>query len=516
MINTGLLLRRPFESSYNGFRRFLIANDAQSYSRLRANLIRRVAPAHPAPSMDEMRAHWEQQYCAEYHIRHIAERPGLHERNCPECARIGYHSYLYEYPWFMVCPIHNQALISRCPDCNQPWPVPSQLIYRSCRRCGVHWGLDYLAEAVTADTSAGFEVFTPLECLLSEPGTPSRNCYLSGANGPHIDDFESMSSLHPTDVDWPSFVHSDVTNGRAAFQAVGAPLRPIVERVFNLDPRAPVWEDRSANKAIERTVIRRVQRCIRALLTECVLSEHDPNQYSRSKCGSLPVLAPQEILPVSFKIWRGLTAAKEGHRAGVDLSYFRTPLYRDPPPKPVIMANARIVTFHPNETAPFGRRCERNIYACPYGMKRWLLSVALWRQFLAIAGYILTFNAALEESCTWGDFLDRLPQDADPSHWEKSKIHIDAPMAGRLRIRALQRHAVLTRENLLDSFMLRNSHSNVRSLSERFNLHMNKCDLPRRIFKPMGEEEEKELRRQYEYQEYIEGFFRVKGWPNYS
>lgn len=41
-------------------------------------------------------------------------------RECPACARSGYHSLLFQMPGIQRCPWHGQTLIDACPSCDRP------------------------------------------------------------------------------------------------------------------------------------------------------------------------------------------------------------------------------------------------------------------------------------------------------------------------------------------------------------------------------------------------------------
>lgn len=76
-------------------------------------------------------------------LRFVAERTQSCLRYCPECINQGYHSGLFQLPWWRVCPIHGEPILDRCPNCAEPIPisldlsrggVPHRLFL--CRRCG--------------------------------------------------------------------------------------------------------------------------------------------------------------------------------------------------------------------------------------------------------------------------------------------------------------------------------------------------------------------------------------------
>ena len=58
-------------------------------------------------------------------------------RNCPGCAKVGYHCGYFNAPWLSICPIHGEELTMFCPECTEAWPSFSGLRLRTCGSCGV-------------------------------------------------------------------------------------------------------------------------------------------------------------------------------------------------------------------------------------------------------------------------------------------------------------------------------------------------------------------------------------------
>ena len=61
-------------------------------------------------------------------------------RFCRACLQRGYHSPLFQLPWWEACPIHGEPLCEACPACANPVPAaflpsdPSRAL--ECRQCG--------------------------------------------------------------------------------------------------------------------------------------------------------------------------------------------------------------------------------------------------------------------------------------------------------------------------------------------------------------------------------------------
>jgi hypothetical protein len=116
IINTGLLLRRPYESEYVGIRRFLVANQSETPAALKTDLqafgkSSAVVPEQPwlAPRARQ----WEQKFC----------------------------------------------------EASQPWPQPSELLKRNCPCCSAHLLLTYLAENIGSKDSMDTRFFEEVRAI---------------------------------------------------------------------------------------------------------------------------------------------------------------------------------------------------------------------------------------------------------------------------------------------------------------------------------------------------------------
>ena len=76
-------------------------------------------------------------------LRSVAKRMPSHLRFCRECIHQGYHSELFQLPWWHTCPIHREVLHEHCPNCAVRISAglgltregePKQLFH--CRHCG--------------------------------------------------------------------------------------------------------------------------------------------------------------------------------------------------------------------------------------------------------------------------------------------------------------------------------------------------------------------------------------------
>ena len=152
MLNLGRVLERPYESNYNAYRRFLIANGKRSLSEIRQELRKKVEvidtrfislnPRRQTYELFQIYNQHSQDETIAIDRRNIAKRASTEIRNCPDCACSCFHSDFYQLTWLTHCPIHNKPITTKCPSCNQSWPLPSKIKQRKCKVCGTthHWG----------------------------------------------------------------------------------------------------------------------------------------------------------------------------------------------------------------------------------------------------------------------------------------------------------------------------------------------------------------------------------------
>jgi hypothetical protein len=143
MLNTGVLLRKPFESDYATYRRRLLANPGFTRAQLRA----RARVIDPDASLDEVWRTLESQQPlrAVKAITGSVGRTGR-QKNCVCCAGIGYHSPVYNLDWLTRCPLHREPLSTSCPACGAHWPSLAELSKRACTVCGGRIPAALLAE----------------------------------------------------------------------------------------------------------------------------------------------------------------------------------------------------------------------------------------------------------------------------------------------------------------------------------------------------------------------------------
>ncbi|HFD31675.1 MAG TPA: hypothetical protein ENJ28_03020 [Gammaproteobacteria bacterium] len=159
MLNLGLVLERPYESKYNAYRRFLIANGKKSLKDIRDELKKKFESSYTRHfsltqkmstfQMFQLLDHHAKCGTLELDTRHMTNSIPSTIYNCPECARSCFHSNLYQLPWLRLCPIHHQPLTAVCPTCDNLWPKLGEMKTRRCKTCGTKYRWDELKVANT-------------------------------------------------------------------------------------------------------------------------------------------------------------------------------------------------------------------------------------------------------------------------------------------------------------------------------------------------------------------------------
>lgn len=456
MLNTGLLLRRPYESAYNAYRRFLIANQTRTLVQIRDEL-RQSVPKPPYGTMttETQAQELERVYCDQLRIPYIPPTsvpPGQYRKNCPECARICFQSYLYHYPWFQTCPIHQSALTYKCPECHEPWPEPSQFFRRQCLCCGVRWSLEHLRHVQATSPVSDFDELAILHT--------AKNTYLEQVNirfsahnsRPHERGHHRRVQVNS--LLWPSLVYPRTKKWRDVCQAIGAPLVDVCNRQFLWQPQRDLiyflppsrrdWilDDRE----FELTTRKSVDKSVLRLINQFKCDKEVPSGTQYPTAGSLSNASLREVLNASFHTWRALVSRTQSKSNLPNIEYFKTPAYDDPPPRPRVMS---LIKIRPN----LDRSDSKSVpsYDCfdvPIELKAWLYKTDLWWTFLAIAGYLSTFSEHMNDNGTWHEFYDLLPDVSQPMLWSDARMNICLPAPGQLNI-IMPKHFGLIRMNNL-------------------------------------------------------------------
>ncbi len=200
MLNTGLTLRKPLESTYGAAHRFLAANSGikipDMLKELRA--FEHNNEFHYPGYYSLLAQRHEQQFCQQHQLPYILPEPipyALKIRNCAQCAAIGYHSMTYQWKWLTHCPVHKIPLTEQCPACHRPWPSVSELLRCHCAICG--WPISR-HQLIQADAfTASWPAFETLQVIKLEYQSRVKVRLTALANSIYaLDEHQCVSIMH--------------------------------------------------------------------------------------------------------------------------------------------------------------------------------------------------------------------------------------------------------------------------------------------------------------------------------
>ena len=157
MLNFGLLLRKPAESRYAQYRRFLIVNHSLYVNNGRiTRALRKYASRYfnidcKGILVSDLSSQVENQILKskgkqpELQLLKTSHNPRV-IKNCSLCSKNGFHSEAFNLDWVLVCPIHMESLTPRCDVCLQKWPTCSKLLSTNCKGCGAKLTVSDLLE----------------------------------------------------------------------------------------------------------------------------------------------------------------------------------------------------------------------------------------------------------------------------------------------------------------------------------------------------------------------------------
>jgi len=171
MLNTGLLMRKPGESGYGRYRRFLIANNS-THLKLKPKKKKTTSWGNNIYEyrLAKFAAHLENRFLKRSGLKVYNHTIAIKKQYrpvkcCPLCLKAGFHSYVFDYEWLHYCPVHKTKLIDLCPECNLVWPTYSELNSRNCTTCGYKINFKKSANCIN-QSNEQYEVFNLIEDIV--------------------------------------------------------------------------------------------------------------------------------------------------------------------------------------------------------------------------------------------------------------------------------------------------------------------------------------------------------------
>ncbi len=226
-LSTAQFLRRDYESDYGTQRRLIWANRLQWGSKtlrnIKSQLVFKGADISAVETFKDLSAlihKGEPDLAPSDELILDGYWPDRAIRNCPQCARLIYHSSLYQLPWLKYCPFHHCRIVKRCPDCGRPWQKPYECRFHKCTTCGIAIPLTMLVERQCTDSNVTKKLRRLAACLAATRSSPRLNlkCADKTKGGrPFSADHKSIDMFDPY---YPSLVVQRDSRFRSVFSAL--------------------------------------------------------------------------------------------------------------------------------------------------------------------------------------------------------------------------------------------------------------------------------------------------------
>ncbi len=451
MINTGLLLRRPYESDYAAFRRFLVANQFETQAVLKAELEafgERSAVMPGKPWIALKAREWEKKFCEANALPFQLPAPVDHRyplRNCPVCAAQCYHTVLYQYPWAKRCPLHRQEIVTSCPSCKQPWPTPSELRKRECPCCSARLSLSHLSANTAFKEPIDTHFFDAVSQALDRHDLTSGTILHAQYAGEN--QYGKHTSPTPDDLGWPSLIANIEPAAKAAFEAFGAEILPISEKIYDI---GSMGSKTGPNRSWETRWEQRLSRCFDAALREKLRHRFGPKAADGSDSFFFADRYSVAQIVYWCRInWRAIV--NEGPRRRRHLPYvsgcelFMKPDYPMPLSPCFVTHVAEPIPTNPEFFTLCGEILPRQL---PSQLQCWLYQCDLWWTFLAMLSYLDAVATGIMKGWSWDKILQEMQDKASPANWHRPRYFVSIRQPHQLSIQIPQRIANFDFDNL--------------------------------------------------------------------
>ncbi|MCL7944674.1 hypothetical protein [Marinobacter sp. ATCH36] len=444
MINTGLMFRLPLESDYSAMRRFVIANRTRNLQELRGELAALVPGKRRGQkaTLAERAQAWEYEYCKTYGIDYVAPNtaPVNRElRNCPECARIGYHSALYQYPWVQRCPIHDCDVVTVCPICRTPWPPLTNLLTSDCPCCSAR-GFQRGAVEKTDLAKRINDKFMPIWRLI---GRYEKASGLSlRAQDATFNEYYTHRSITPLSPNWPSLITHNSPDKQRLFERFGVCLARVQEKTFQLDPGGDVvgvnWEHLYE---LQQLVQQQEHPRLRTQLARRFGPDHK-DRATRLMFSQPVTLA--DVVHLSWINWHQFVT--EGRYPTRHLSYIDGCTFFHGPHNDRLRPGAPCFMTHVTKDSasrylPLSPHYEGHYKVVPESLQVWLYTCDLWWTFIAMLYFFDSAALAMNRGWRWSEFIENLKEEGNPDTWHSPRYLFFERSPGELGVRILDRVA---------------------------------------------------------------------------
>jgi len=278
-MNTGSLLKKPGESAYSRYRRFLIANRGcyKSINLIRNEIIQQSSALSKFSQLKETDLTPALAFAYELLVENKDKSDLIDSsvprhykpiKNCPKCSEISFHSNIFQLPWVSKCPIHNQKLVEKCVECGKEFPPSSKLLSNNCKSCGTLVNTKELLIALNKNGNYDFNVFKQL----AEISNVDRKCYPEKILRFYRHASNSYGYINQNTAFYASVL---LSNDRLpeklipTIKKLGLPIYKILKRTFNYKTGSALSElDVKKNEVAVHSLINKRVRKLLANLTK--------------------------------------------------------------------------------------------------------------------------------------------------------------------------------------------------------------------------------------------------------
>lgn len=431
-LNTGLNLRKPLESRYNAYRRFLIFNCFYDQKMITKELKKNFARVVNSDGYDSLATGkskiripdncmplaeiFEESVCKESGIKY--SKPKIvwgrkQIRNCPECARICYHCYLYDLKWIVRCPLHGNLLTLNCPDCGEPWPKVYELKNRRCQCCGTHIKFETLVKTNSFSMIPNLSSLDRIEKEIEKYLQLKVGTTLSAEQGSHI--WKSHHSLDIQSSYFPAVAAYNCSSLKIILQEILIGVPNMKVKTFNMkeaeNESLLLGKKKSLNiESVQRDVLNKIySECKKRYSVDFKEIELGKNHqsYRESKI--------EDFLQTVVANWVktcGITWYESWRWWCDDCSLYGEYYPYEKPLKPSVMESLIFTTCHIKPS----RHQIKNTSSIqlPISMQEWLYKCDLWKTFQSVLYYIDALKYSSIRNKSADNFMKILPEEFKP------------------------------------------------------------------------------------------------------
>jgi len=425
MYNIGSALKRPFESKYNTYRRFLVSNGNLSISNLSAEL--RIN----YPEFFQSKARLDCMSVALhlntndsdasspsilYRLSKSEEQEKI--RNYPICAEMCFHSSLYQYTWVTQCPLHNVSLTTHCPTCHQQWPSYGQLANRKCNTCGRLLSWRHLVQVNAFDESSQIiEKMSEISEIIILLQNANKVTLVSSSE--NANNTGNLVFRENTDL-FPSVIKSLYPHLSSHLIALGVDIKDITKLVIRKENIQALGNEVNrhqdlinVSEKVKKVVNKKIKKEVLKWTCKKLLKFKYNNSEGLYSC----IRTQEELLETAYYLWLAFIDPNKESTPASAVLYLQS--ICNGPGCNLISAPPIVLNILKGESADLSSFNTNNssYYILPEDVKEHIFEIRLIQAFLNILGYLIYLRDAIKHDLVWLEFSEQLPSRFHPNNW---------------------------------------------------------------------------------------------------